>query len=190
MTESSAEILMQMRRQHIDKGLAEKKQHLSDSESRDEAAPLNLSTKSQNRERGSPHRMGHDRDEDSSREELPLNLSIRPSHVSSSSTSKNFQQATDVEMDNEEMCDQRQTAALALCQLASASSATSVCEISIGEESSGRTKNLQARTMNKTKTKGKTLKRKNKGKLENDKHKSTKKAKTTERALKKRLRCC
>lgn len=194
LTESSAEILMQMRRQHMDKGLAERKQHLSDSECRDEAAPLNLSTKSLNRDTESPHRMGHGRVENSSREELPLNLSIRPSHVNPSSTSKMLQQAPDVKMDNEEICDQRQTAALALCQLASASSVTSVCEISVDdramEESSGRNKYIQASTNIKTTTKIKTLKRKNKGKLQNDKQKPTKKAKTTARALKKRLRCC
>uniref|UniRef100_A0A8C6TW28 Zinc finger protein 750 n=1 Tax=Neogobius melanostomus TaxID=47308 RepID=A0A8C6TW28_9GOBI len=193
MTESSAEILMQLRRQHMDKRY---KQHVSESDSRDEAAPLNLSTRGQDSETESPRRMGHDRVENSSREELPLNLSIRPCDVTPSiwSASENPQQTPDVEMDDEEICDQRQTAALALCQLASAGSATSFCQVRIGgtttEESSGRKKNLQASTNNKTTSKVKTMKRKNKGKLENDSHKQTKRAKTTARAVKRRSRCC
>lgn len=188
-TESSAEILMQLRRQHMDKGSAEK-QHSANSDSRDEAAPLNLSTRSQDRE--SPHRMGRGSVENVTREELPLNLSIRPLHIGTESWSTSRGQ--DMEMDDEEVFDQRQTAALALCQLASATSATSVCEVSLGEtatqESSDGNKHFQASTNNRAAAKVKTLKRKNKGKPENDHHKQPKKAKTTARTLKRRPRCC
>lgn len=191
-TESSAEILMQLRRQHRDKGSADKKQHSTASDSREEAAPLNLSTRSQDGETESPLRMGHDRVESSSREELPLNLSIRPAHVSPSTWSAS-EKMPDVEMDDE-ICDQRQTAALALCQLASASSATSVYEVRVGDtamqEASEKKKNLQGSTNNKTVTKVKTLKQKIRGKLDNDHHKQPKRAKTTARALKRRTRCC
>uniref|UniRef100_A0A3B4A194 Zinc finger protein 750 n=1 Tax=Periophthalmus magnuspinnatus TaxID=409849 RepID=A0A3B4A194_9GOBI len=176
--ESSAEILIS----------ADKQYSAVTDNNRDEVAPLNLSTRSHDREDGSPIRRATD---NLGREELPLNLSIRPSYVSPSiwSTSKKPQKELDVDMD-EEVCDQRQTAALALCQLASASSATSY-EINRGvtelEESSNKT--LQEGTKSTTETEAKTVKRKNKDTNENS-HKPTKRAKTTGRALRRRPRCC
>lgn len=195
-TESSAEILLQLRRQHIEKGHTNNKHDSADSNRRDDIAPLNLSTRNQDRETESPMKMCHDNTEYSSKEELPLNLSIRPAHVNLStwSSSESPKQMPDVEADEEEICDQRQTAALALCQLASASAATSVCKVSVDdttmEEASVRTTNPQESTKTKTSAKVKTLKRKNNGKLENVSNKQTKKAKTTVRTLKKRPRCC
>ncbi|KAJ0057822.1 hypothetical protein NL108_002940, partial [Boleophthalmus pectinirostris] len=158
-------------------------------DNREEVAPLNLSTRSHDKEDSSPLRHGSD---SLGREELPLNLSIRPSHINPSvwSTTETPQWELGVEMDEEEVCDQRQTAALALCQLASASSATSydlnrgVTEL---EESSS---TLQERTKSTTETEAKIVKRKNKDKYENDNHKPTKRAKTTGRAVRRRPRCC
>lgn len=205
--ENSAQILLQLRGQHLDAGSAEKRQYASTSgsealseyetDNKEDMAPLNLSTKTQDRENESqsPHRPG-DETANLSRDEVPLNLSLRASHVSPSTwgTSENSQQRPDVEMEEEEVCDQRQTAALALCQLATASSAASLCDISMADkalvELSETNPEFSEKAKRTTKTKPKTVKRKNKGKSENNCNKPNKKTKTTGRALRRRPRCC
>uniref|UniRef100_A0A667WL61 Zinc finger protein 750 n=1 Tax=Myripristis murdjan TaxID=586833 RepID=A0A667WL61_9TELE len=104
----------------------------------DDLAPLNLSTRDQGKDvSSSDHRASCPDTEKSDGEELPLNLSLRaphcsPDHRSTLSPSEGHQQGPDTELD-EEPCDQRQTAALALCQLASASSAASSCSVSTAD---------------------------------------------------------
>ncbi|XP_072299329.1 zinc finger protein 750 [Eucyclogobius newberryi] len=188
--ESTAEILMQLRRPQLDTGSADE-QYSAVTNNRGDVAPLNLSTRSHNRESDSPFKLGVAGVENLGREELPLNLSVRSSQNSPStwSTSKPPHKEHELEMDEEEACDQRQTAALALCQLASASSSF---EVNIGvaalAESSETNQTLQERTNITQETEGKTVKRKRKGKTEHN-HKQIKKAKTTGRTMRRRTRC-
>lgn len=197
--ESSAEILLQLRRQHLEAGSAGQypspSEHYAQatSDNREDVAPLNLSTRSQEREMESPHRLDA---EHSNKDELPLNLSLRPNLFSPStwSTSETPQPEQDLEMEEEEEgCDQRQTAALALCQLASVSSATSSCDITLTvetaiEEPLETNQEFIEETKYTKEATAKSVKRKNKS--ENNCHKSNKRTKTTGRALRRRPRCC
>eukprot|EP00064_Thunnus_orientalis_P012162 superscaffoldBa00001828_g12196 len=167
-----------------------------DEDNREDLAPLNLSTRNQDKEKGpSDHRLWCSDTEELKGEELPLNLSIRASHVSSAlSTSENLQQRPGTEL-NEEPCDQRQTAALALCQLATASSAASSCHFStadtVSEDSTNTTSpGSPEKTKHTTKAKAKGIKRANSGQAENNCHKPNKRAKVPGRAARRRPRCC
>uniref|UniRef100_A0A672ZT29 Zinc finger protein 750 n=1 Tax=Sphaeramia orbicularis TaxID=375764 RepID=A0A672ZT29_9TELE len=169
-----------------------------DETEREDLAPLNLSTRNHDKEKGpSEHRL--ECSEKSKGDELPLNLSLRSPHISSEyssarSTSEDLQPETELE-DEEEPCDQRQTAALALCQLAIASSTVSSCEISAKDRPSEeptdtRRPEFSAKTKYTTKTKAKAMKRTNRAHGENTCHKPNKRAKAAGRALRRRPRCC
>ncbi|KAM9843703.1 zinc finger protein 750 [Aulostomus maculatus] len=207
--EDSPESLLQLRTLHVDGG--ENSSHPSvletspdtaseqgDEDYGDDLAPLNLSTKNQDKENNpSDHRLSDSDTEILKGEELPLNLSLRSSHVNSvhSLTSENLQQRLGRELE-EEMCDQRQTAALALCQLAIASSAASSSrEFKIAEglskDSTEPGNPVSPEKMKQqTKTNAKGMKRENSGQARNNYHKPNKRAKVAGRALRRRPRCC
>ncbi|XP_059204391.1 zinc finger protein 750 [Centropristis striata] len=210
--EESAESLLQLRTLHVDGGSVESSSYSSmpvsepcpettpenEKDNREDLAPLNLSTRNQEAEKSpSAHRQRCS--EKLKGEELPLNLSLRasyssPAHSSALSTSENLQQSRDTELD-EEPCDQRQNAALALCQLAIASSAASLCDFSTAERPTEKcTDNTNSTSHKKTKhtAKAKTtgMKRANSGQDETRCHKPNKRAKVPGRALRRRARCC
>lgn len=167
-----------------------------DEDNKEDLAPLNLSTRHPDKEISSVRCSDT---EELKREELPLNLSLRASNSSpvrsfALSDSDDLQQKPNTEPD-EEPCDQRQTAALALCQLAIASSAASSCDFSIADgpledytnaKSPGSPKKIKHTT--KAKTVG--MKRANSGQAGNNCHKPNKRAKASGRALRRRPRCC
>ncbi|XP_074512597.1 zinc finger protein 750 [Sebastes fasciatus] len=207
----SAESLLQLGTLHVDGGSAESSRYSSlpvsepcpettpdqkDDDNRDDLAPLNLSTR--NQDKCLPdHRLQSSDTEKSKGDELPLNLSLRasyssPVHSSAPSTSEDLQPRPDTELD-EEPCDQRQTAALALCQLAIASSAASSCDFRKAERpSEDPTDTSSSGSPKKTKhtAKAKTtgMKRANSGQAENKCHKPNKRAKVSGRALRRRHR--
>uniref|UniRef100_A0A8C4HY34 Zinc finger protein 750 n=1 Tax=Dicentrarchus labrax TaxID=13489 RepID=A0A8C4HY34_DICLA len=169
-------------------------------DNREDLAPLNLSTRCQDKEKNpSDYRLNCSDTEKLKQEELPLNLSLRasyssPVHSSAQHTSEDLQQKPDAEQD-EEPCDQRQTAALALCQLAIASSAASSCDFSSADRPSKdntdtRSPGSSRKTKHKTEAKATGRKRANSSKAENNCHKPHKKAKAPGRALRRRPRCC
>lgn len=169
-----------------------------DEDNKDDLAPLNLSTRNQDQEKSpSDHRLRGSDTEDLKEEELPLNLSLRSSNVDSApNTSENLQQRPGTELD-EEPCDQRQTAALALCQLAIASSAASPCQFStavglpdISDSTNAISTGSPEKTKNTTKAKAKGLKRTNSSRAENNCHKPNKRAKIPGRVARRRPRCC
>ncbi|XP_070779658.1 zinc finger protein 750 [Enoplosus armatus] len=215
--EESTESLLQLRTQLVDGGSAESNRYSSTSvsesscpetitseqhneDNREDLAPLNLSTRSQDKEKSpSDHRLRCSDTEKLKGEELPLNLSLRashssPAHSSALSTSDYLQQRPDTELD-EEPCDQRQTAALALCQLAIASSAASSCDFSTADRPSEDYTNTRSpgspeKTKQTTKAKAKGMKRTNSGQAESNCHKPNKRVKAPGRALRRRPRCC
>lgn len=160
-----------------------------DEDSTVDLAPLNLSTRNKDKEKSqSDHRpMCSDTDKLKG-DELPLNLSLRASH---SSTAEDLQHRVDIELD-EEPCDQRQTAALALCQLAIASSAASSCDLSTADRPPKDSPDATSPgSPEKTKhTRSKALKRALSGQTENNCRKTNKRAKAPRRLLRRRLRCC
>ncbi|XP_076000517.1 zinc finger protein 750 [Genypterus blacodes] len=206
--EDSVQGLLQLRTLHVDGGSADQcsasEQH--EEESAEDLAPLNLSTRDKDKN-PSEH---HVRCLDTKRwkeVELPLNLSLRashrnPAHFSILSTSDDPPQRPNSQLD-EEPCDQRQTAALALCQLASASSS---CDISTAKSpsedpaeapspDSSSPPNLahSEKTERSTNAKTKGLKKRaNSGQAANNCQKPNKRAKAKEpgRALRRRPRCC
>ena len=96
-----------------------------DEDDTEDLAPLNLSTRKNDDDKcPSEQRLRFFDKEKLKGDELPLNLSLRASQ----SSPKDLQQRPDTELD-EEPCDQRQTAALALCQLATSSSTSPLCEM-------------------------------------------------------------
>lgn len=166
-------------------------------DTREDLAPLNLSTRNSDKDKcPSDHRLSSLEAEKSKREELPLNLSLRASHSSSiaqsmtTNASDDPQQSHDPEL-YEEPCDQRQTAALALCQLASASSAASSCDFSPQEEprEDGIKASALKKTKHATKAKATSMKRANSVRAENKCHKPNKRAKIMGRPLRRRPRC-
>lgn len=213
--EESAESLVQLRNQHVDGGSSESSGNSSmsvsepcpqstseqdDEDNREDLAPLNLSTRNPDKENSSSdHRVRCSDTEELKREELPLNLSLRasnsiPVHSSALSNSEDIQQRPNTELD-EEPCDQRQTAALALCQLAIASSAASSCDFRIADgplEDYSDTKSPDSPKKTKDTTKAKTtgMKRANSRQAGNNCHKPNKRAKASGRALRRRPRCC
>lgn len=169
----------------------------SSEDNRENLAPLNLSTRNPDRDRSPPEHRPRCSDTETLKqgEELPLNLSLRASHNPASSPgAADPQRWPEVELD-EEPCDQRQTAALALCQLSIASSVASSCDFSTaGGASEDYTEATIPSSPKKTKhrIKGKSLgvKRANSSPADNNCHKPNKRAKTAARTLRRRPRCC
>ncbi|XP_056262070.1 zinc finger protein 750 [Pseudoliparis swirei] len=213
--EESAKTLLQLRALHVDGRSAESNRYFSvpvsepcpkktpdqDSENnREDLTPLNLSTRNQDKEKSpSDHRLRCSETEDLNREELPLNLSLRPSyscpvHSSALGTSEDLEPKPETELD-EEPCDQRQSAALALCQLAIASSAaSSSCGFNTADRpSENYTDTVSPGSPKKTKhttiAKKTGVKRANSGQAGNKCHKP-KRAKAPGQALRRRPRCC
>lgn len=210
--EDSVQGLLQLRTLHVHGGSVEQRlvseQHEHDNA--EDVAPLNLSTRDPDKEK-SPSE-NHMRCSDTKKrrgDELPLNLSLRASHRSlvhcfHLSTSEVLEQKPSTQLD-EEPCDQRQTAALALCQLASASSAASSCDISTADSPSEDSTEAQSpespsptalvqpqKTEHSTNAKIKGLKRAKSGQATNNCQKPKKRAKGKDsgRALRRRPRCC
>lgn len=149
--------------------------------------PLNLSIRGQEKDSSpSDHRPSCSDVEESKTVDQPLNLSLQASHDSPAhrpapSTSEDLQQGER----EDEPCDQRQTAALALCQLASASSAISLCDSS----KTAKKPNPPKKNKKTTKSKATGVKRANSS-TESNCHKPKKRVKAAERAVRRRPRCC
>lgn len=157
----------------------------------EDLAPLNLSTRNPEKN----HRLTGSFAEQLKREEAPLNLSLRACYDSAAPlrTSVELQQKRGSELD-EEPCDQRQTAALALCQLAIASSVASSCDFRSPERSSedcieAGIPSSAKKMKHATKAKATSVKRANSRQDENNCHKPTKRVKAPGRALRRRPRC-
>lgn len=154
--------------------------------SREDLVPLNLSKRNQ-----SVSKPDCSNGEDLKREELPLNLCLRPSSlISALNTAEELQERPDVELDDP--FDQRQTAALALCQL---SIASSVAPLRGADQLTEDCTDLEARTSGSktkdtTKAKKTSLKRVNSDHTKNQGSKANKIAKTPEWRLRRRPRCC
>ncbi|XP_061567170.1 zinc finger protein 750 [Cololabis saira] len=210
--QGSAETSLQLRPQHMDKGSAESSRlspasvpepcprtmsEQDDEDDTDDVAPLNLSTKNQGQEKQTQHLPSAADAVKLKDNELPLNLSLRPSQVNSAQSStlntSDLSQKVDRDQD-EETCDQRQTAALALCQLATASSAVSSCNFTTAskpsEEYVDSTSPVTLKTTKPTtRTKATGLKRQKSGQVEGKCLKRNKRAKATGRSVR-RPRCC
>lgn len=158
-------------------------------------APLNLSTRNQDPEERSEQSPMVSDTKIIHGNELPLNLSLRASQSSfvlSPVTKDDLLQRPDKDLE-EEPCDQRQTAALALCQLATASSVASVSNSNAANQSSQELLESSSIAPLKTAiptTRAKTsaTKRANIGQIDSKCHKPIKKAKTCGRALRRRPR--
>lgn len=152
------------------------------SDSREDLVPLNLSkwNQSDNRPDGSSG-------EELKREELPLNLCLRHSRPSSFlNPSGELQDRPDVELDDP--FDQRQTAALALCQLSIASSAASSCNFSAADQPSEDCTDARI-SGSKSENKAKTTNFK-RATSDQTKKQSNKRAKASEWHQRRRPRCC
>lgn len=154
-------------------------------DSREDSVPLNLSKRNQ-----SDRKPDCSDGEDLKSEELPLNLCLRPSCPSSAlNTAKQLQERPDAELDDP--FDQRQTAALALCQLSIASSVASCGADQPTEDCTDvEAKTSGSKTKDTTKAKTTSLKRENSNQTKNQGTKTTKRAKTPEWRLRRRPRCC
>lgn len=150
---------------------------------REELVPLNLSKRTQ-----SDSKPDCSDGEEFRREELPLDLCLRPACPSSGpNTAEELLGRPDAELD-----DQRQTAALALCQLSIASSAAFLSGADqpaehctdVEERSSG------SKTRDTTKAQTTSFKRANSDQSKNHGTKNNKRAKIPERRLRRRPRCC
>lgn len=200
---------VEMSAQPIDRGSAENSRYCSMSlsephpetlsehhDSTDDVAPLNLSTRNQDKEENQSDQRLWCLDTVKSKEhESPLNLSLRtsqtsPEHRSAPITSGDLQQRP-IEKLDEESCDQRQTAALALCQLAIASSAASSYNFSTVDKPSTDAKSpvSQEKSKQTTRAKATGMKRPHSGQAKNKCHKP-KRVKAPERVLRRRPRCC
>ncbi|XP_027897146.1 zinc finger protein 750 [Xiphophorus couchianus] len=200
--EESAETLLQLGRHRLDGGLNGSGLHVSLSdknhqEESDNVAPLNLSKRNQNHEEKSEQRtMGCDPDNVNGTE-LPLNLSLRASHSSPTyssapSPSEDLPPTVDEDLD-EEPCDQRQTAALALCQLATASSVASSgdfhSKVQTSEDSmDSTTPDSPINTKSTKRAKESGLKRRSNSQNESKFQKLSKKTKATGPTLRRRTR--
>ncbi|KAF7659939.1 hypothetical protein LDENG_00290540 [Lucifuga dentata] len=211
--EDSIQGLLQLRTLHVHGGSVEQcpvsavDQHEEDNA--EDAAPLNLSTRDPDKEKSPSKHHVKCSDKKRKGDELPLNLSLRashrsPVHHSHLGTSEDLQQRLSTQLD-EEPFDQRQTAALALCQLASASSAASSCDISTVDSPSRDSTEAQSsdspsptalahpeKTEHSTNAKAKGLKRANSSQAVSNCQKPNKRAKGKDpaRALRRRPRCC
>uniref|UniRef100_A0A3Q3FWW1 Zinc finger protein 750 n=1 Tax=Kryptolebias marmoratus TaxID=37003 RepID=A0A3Q3FWW1_KRYMA len=164
----------------------------------DNLAPLNLSTRNQDHEERAEHSLMSSDTEKTNGNELPLNLSLRASqsgyvYSSAPTTPEDLPRRPDEDLD-EEPCDQRQTAALALCQLATASSTASSIISSTANQSTQRspeTTSIGSLKTAKPATRAKTTatKRTNNSLTDSKCHKPIKKGKTSERPLRRRPRC-
>uniref|UniRef100_I3J113 Zinc finger protein 750 n=1 Tax=Oreochromis niloticus TaxID=8128 RepID=I3J113_ORENI len=174
-------------------------QHHHQVDSADDVAPLNLSTRNQDKEKiQSVDRLSCSDTVNSAEHESPLNLSLRTSQTSPvcsspTSTLEDLQQSS-IEKLDEEPCDQRQTAALALCQLAIASSAASSRDFSTIDEpltdsTEAKSPVSQEKSKQTTRAKATAMKRPHSGKAENKCHKP-KRVKAPGRVLRRRSRCC
>lgn len=162
----------------------------------DNLAPLNLSTRNQEHDERSEHSLTGSDTEKINGNELPLNLSLRTSqsgfvHSSAATSPQDLPQRPDKGLD-EEPCDQRQTAALALCQLATASSEVSISfnAVTQSTQESMKTSSISSLKTVKptTRAKAAATKRTN-DQTESKCHKPIKKAKASGRALRRRPRC-
>ncbi|XP_043956094.1 zinc finger protein 750 [Gambusia affinis] len=201
--EESAETLLQLGSHRLDGGLNESglRVSLSDKnhqEESDNAAPLNLSKRNQNHEEKSEKgTMGCD-SYNVNNTELPLNLSLRASHSSPTyssapSPSEDLPPTVDEDLD-EGPCDQRQTAALALCQLATASSVASSGDFHIKVQTSedsmdSTTPDSPKRTKSTKRAKESALKRHSSSQSESKFQKLSKKTNATGPTLRRRTRC-
>lgn len=161
----------------------------------DDLAPLNLSTRNSDKEKFlSDKRLSSSEAEQSEGEELPLNLSLRAPECSPEWHGSRTGPEDPGRSNKlcEEPCDQRQTAALALCQLATASSLKSPGNVSPqGEPPEKETKEEEEEEAAKSTTKAKVagVKRASGARAENNCHKPSKRAKTSGRPLRRRPRC-
>ncbi|CAG5897862.1 unnamed protein product [Menidia menidia] len=210
--EESAETLIQLRAQHLDGLSAEDSRYSSVSafepcsrtpsepdrqDDTDNLTPLNLSTKSQDQEENCEGRQMDSATINSRSNEAPLNLSLRASHRSPAhspalNTSLVLPQNTAGDLD-EEPCDQRQTAALALCQLATASSTAPSCDFTTvcqPSKSSTTSSASQKNTKLYTRAKDRGMKRPNRGQAESKSQRPNKRAKAPVRPLRRRPRFC
>lgn len=147
-------------------------------DSREDLVPLNLSKRNQSG--NGPDSSGG---EELKEEELPLNLCLRPLVPN---PSEELQDRPDAEL--EDPFDQRQTAALALCQLSIAGTAASSCDFTAADQpSEDCRKGRICSSKSKHKTKTTSLKRAN---SDYTKNQANKRAKTPEWRLRRRPRCC
>ncbi|XP_077413047.1 zinc finger protein 750 [Vanacampus margaritifer] len=166
----TAESLLQLGTLLVDAGLAEKSRSVSEScqeatsnleeDNRSILAPLNLSTRNPD----------ISDTEEARGAEVPLNLSLRSPHAST---------LEDGDHTDEEACDQRQTAALALCQLAVASLAASL------RHNGDRVPGATEKTEHKSTANTTAMKRFNGSRGKSNKHKA-KKRKVAARAVRRR----
>ncbi|XP_054616159.1 zinc finger protein 750 [Dunckerocampus dactyliophorus] len=148
-----------------------------DEDNRGDPAPLNLSTRTHNKDRIiSEHRESSSDTDEPTGAELPLNLSLR--------SSDDHQLSRD-----EETLDQRQTAALALCQLSIASTAASSRDFeTAGELTEDSTDHgAPGKTKRTTRATVRGVKRSNQAKTH---HKPNKRAKVATQNARRRPRCC
>ncbi|XP_028267766.1 zinc finger protein 750 [Parambassis ranga] len=202
--EESEERLLQLRTEKVDGGSTESTQHSSMSvlepcpnqesnqdDNTEDVAPLNLSTRNQDKENNqSDHRQSCSDTVKIKGNDVPLNLSLRDSHCSSSED----RPVRPEELDDEP-CDQRQTAALALCQLANATSADSsrnfsAVDSSLNDFTHATNPDFLENMKQATTAKATSMKRGNNVRAESKCHKQNKKIKTQGRALRRRPRCC
>ncbi|XP_047213123.1 zinc finger protein 750-like [Girardinichthys multiradiatus] len=201
--EEYEETLLQLGRRHLDGGPNGRGLHssLSDKDHQEEsdyAAPLNLSKRNQDHEEKPEHRLMSLDAGKVKGIELPLNLSLRasrhsPTYSSAPSPSEDLPQRGDKDLD-EEPYDQRQTAALALCQLATASSAASSGDFYIKAQPSKKsmdsaTPDSPKNTKPTKRVKATGLKRRSSDQSESKCQKPNKKIKATGRTLRRRTRC-
>lgn len=152
---------------------------------REELVPLNLSKRAQPDGEPDCSDGGELR-----REELPLDLCLRPACPSSgpnTGAEEQLQRRPDAELD-----DQRQTAALALCQLAIASSAAFLSGADQPAEhcTDGEARSSGSKARDATKAQTTSFKRANSDQTTHHGTKNNKRAKIPERRLRRRPRCC
>ncbi|XP_004071441.2 zinc finger protein 750 [Oryzias latipes] len=205
--DESAESLLQLRAQPMDRRLTESSRYVplpvsepcpdatsELDEDRQEAnlAPLNLSTRGMDQRPESESRPNGSDSASSKELDLPLNLSLRVAHSSPEHTPTTSDSPHKPEDDkDEEPCDQRQTAALALCQLAIASSATSSSDLSEARTASqDLTEETRPPPSNRSTTRAAGAKRSHGAQADSKRHKTNRGEKAPGRALRKRLRCC
>lgn len=165
----------------------------------DDLAPLNLSTRNSDKEAF----LRDKRLSSSEAEDLPLNLSLRPPPQRSAEHHSSRTRPADCRRSHElceEPCDQRQTAALALCQLATASSLKSPHHVSPegeppkaaaeeAEEEEEEDENGGKAAKSKTKANVAGGKRASASRADSNPNKLSKRAKSSGRPLRRRPRC-
>lgn len=152
----------------------------------EDLAPLNLSTKNSGERLSSTSEA-----EQSDSADVPLNLSLRPlPHCSPGTGPEDGRRSHEL---SEDPCDQRQTAALALCQLATARSLKSLHPVSSEAEAPEAQEEEEAAAGKaaKSKTKANTaaVKRASDSRAEKNGNKLSKRARSSGRPLRRRPRC-